>query len=227
METAKQNKKINTVVGLKFCLMLPLIAVFRLWDVTVRIRISKENLERLRGDDSPTLFLFWHNHLFSASKIKRLVASDRRMYALVSASKDGAWLDALFRWLDFGSIRGSANFRGAQALKDMIRIVRSGQNIGITPDGSKGPAYVLKPGAAAVAKACKCRIVLFGIEYQSAWRLKSWDRFFVPKPFTWIKLQVEEFENYSALEAEDPYEAAKFMERRLRHLQPTDPEIPL
>ncbi|RME68098.1 MAG: hypothetical protein D6781_11760, partial [Verrucomicrobia bacterium] len=61
----------------------------------------------------------------------------------------------------------------------------------ITPDGPRGPIYDLKAGALLAARRTGSAILLMGIEYRKAWRLKSWDRFCIPVPFSRARVRFE------------------------------------
>lgn len=226
METSEKNKKVQSKLWYQSLALIPFYLVFRLWQATIRVEVREDDRKILKSLDGSKLFLFWHNALFSAPLFQRRIRKGLPLYGLISASKDGAWLEVAFHLMGFKCVRGSANFRGAQSLKDMIRIVRQGNDLGITPDGSKGPAYVLKPGAAAVAKVCKCGLVLVGFESSSSWRLNSWDRFYIPKPFSVIAIRMEFIENYDALGAADPHEASLILQGKMMKLQGKDPLIP-
>lgn len=96
-----------------------------------------------------------------------------------------------FRCFGIGAIRGSQNRRGSQALKELIGASRDGWDIAISPDGSRGPIYVMKPGAMAIALKTQVPLVLFSFNFKSAWRFNSWDRFYLPKPFSLLEIKID------------------------------------
>ena len=71
------------------------------------------------------------------------------------------------------------------------KLSRDGHDVSITPDGPRGPAYVMKPGAVLAARRVQSRVLLVGIAYGRSWRMKSWDRFFLPVPFSTVTMQCE------------------------------------
>ena len=227
MSRSKPTKRVHSKPWYQYLVLFPLFLIVRLWQTTIRIEMTEEDRRKLSSESSPQIVLFWHCFLFTAPILQKRVRKGFPIYALISASKDGAWLEAFFNMMGMRSIRGSANYRGAQSLKDMIRVIRKGCDIGITPDGSKGPAYVLKQGAAAVAKAGKCNLTLWGLEHSAAWRLNSWDKFYLPKPFSTIRVRLESISGFDALGEPDIDKATLILEERLRKLQPPDPLIPL
>ena len=103
---------------------------------------------------------------------------------LISDHQDGSYIADAAKLMGFGSTRGSSTRGGSRALLALIRIARSGFPIAVTPDGPKGPAEEMKMGVVQMAKKS-------GIPFRSAcyatrryWRAGSWDRFYIPKPFT-------------------------------------------
>jgi len=117
---------------------------------------------------------------------------------MISSSKDGAYLAMFFHFLGMGAIRGSTKTRSVAALRKAISVSREGNDIAITPDGSRGPMYHFNPGAAAVARMVKSPILLVGFRFHSSWRLKSWDRLHLPKPFSTVELVMEQYDDLHA-----------------------------
>ena len=112
---------------------------------------------------------------------------------MISASKDGAWLETFYGWVGIRAVRGSRNHRGSQSIRELIRAVRLGHDVGITPDGSRGPKYQAKTGAIFVARASKSPIVLLSFTYTWCIRLKSWDQFVIPLPFSKVEAETKFF----------------------------------
>jgi lysophospholipid acyltransferase (LPLAT)-like uncharacterized protein len=83
-----------------------------------------------------------------------------------------------------GAVRGSSSRRGAAALLHLTRRLEEQYDVCITPDGPRGPRYRLQPGALLLAQHARIPLMPFLIEYSSCWRLKSWDGFAIPKPFS-------------------------------------------
>jgi lysophospholipid acyltransferase (LPLAT)-like uncharacterized protein len=85
-------------------------------------------------------------------------------------------------------VRGSSSNLGREAAKVLIEVMRAGHDIGITPDGPRGPMYVVEPGVLVVTRRNHAPMVLLGAEFSRAWRLRSWDRFYIPWPFSRIRM---------------------------------------
>lgn len=188
----------------------------RAWCATLRVHFPEKTRLIVAQDERPTLFVLWHNRLFAAARLSRLLRPSHPLHCLVSASKDGAWLSAFFESAGLRVVRGSSSRGGREAVSALVDVLRAGQDVGITPDGPRGPIYECKPGAIIVARRAKVRVVVLGICYEKAWRMKSWDRFGVPRPFSSVHLCVEEI-GAAALAAKD---AREHLEARLRALNP-------
>jgi lysophospholipid acyltransferase (LPLAT)-like uncharacterized protein len=165
----------------------------RLWASSLRLTLSDSTRQLLEADPQPTLFILWHNRLFIAADLSRRLRQHRPLHCLVSTSKDGAWLSAFFEALHLKVVRGSSSKGGREAVGDLVQILRSGQDAGITPDGPRGPVYVCKPGALVIARRAGVRVVLLGVAYEAVWRLRSWDRFMLPRPFSTVHLSTQLF----------------------------------
>jgi lysophospholipid acyltransferase (LPLAT)-like uncharacterized protein len=178
----------------KRLLLLPLAWLVGLWLRTLRFHFDEE-ADTVRRDlpRCGTIFAFWHNHLFIAPELHRRARREAIMHGLISASRDGAWLAAFFDTLGIRPIRGSQHQRGIAGTREMIRILRQEGDLGITPDGSVGPCYLAKAGVLSVAKASGAPILLFGATFHRTWRLRTWDGFFIPLPFSRIDLRLRFF----------------------------------
>ena len=143
----------------------------------------------MRVQGEPTIFVLWHNRLFVAAEMVRRFRGGHPIYCLISASKDGAWLAALFHSVGVRTVRGSSSRLGREAAGELLEALDAGYDVGITPDGPRGPSYEMKPGMLVVAKRARSRVVLMGIDFTSSWRLPSWDGFYIPKPFSVINMR--------------------------------------
>ena len=166
--------------------MAPVSLLLRLWLATLRFRCNVEQVDDAEG---PYVLLLWHDKLLVSSWLANRYFR-RPVSALISTSKDGAWLVAFFKLMGITAVRGSSNRRGAAALIALTRAMRDGLHAGITPDGPKGPALVFKPGAISLSRLTRRPFLLLGIRYASCRRLGSWDRFALPLPFSRVELSI-------------------------------------
>ena len=166
-----------------------LALLVRTWGRTLRFEVDPESLRCLTKSDEPALIALWHNRLFLSAEMFRRYRTRRHVYGLVSASQDGAWLAAFYRMIGIIPVRGSSSNLGREAARLLIERMREGHDVGITPDGPRGPLYVVEPGVLVVARRLNAPILLFGAEFGPAWRLRSWDRFAIPWPFTRVRMR--------------------------------------
>lgn len=183
--------KIHAIHGWKRVLLTPLSWLVRLWNASLRFEISPEALRNLSKIDTPVAMMVWHNRLFLGSEIFRRYRAGRPVYCLISASKDGAWIDAYFSLVGMHSVRGSSSKLGREAVTALVTVMKEGHDIAITADGPRGPRYEFKPGGLIVARRARAPMLLVGAEFLSAKQLGSWDGFYLPRPFSRVRLQCE------------------------------------
>jgi hypothetical protein len=208
---------VHDIHGWRRVALWPLGALIRLWCASLRLEASPETLCNLRRIHEPVVFVLWHNRLLLTAEIFRRFRRDRPIYGLVSASKDGAWLAAFFSLVGMRTVRGSSSKLGREAVTALVEVMRAGHDIGITPDGPRGPLYDFKAGGLIVARRVGAPLLLLGGEFESAWRLRSWDKFYLPKPFSRVRLQCR---HLSAGEIADRDVAAAGLRARLLALNP-------
>ncbi len=195
--------------------LLAVLAVgMRLWGRTLRFHWGADVQAVMDGEAPPAVVILWHNRLFAAPIFYLRYFQKRRLATLISASQDGAWLAGFLQKLKMRPVRGSRYKRGTQAVRDLIRANREGFDIGVTPDGSRGPMYDMKAGAMAVALKTGAPIILLSFNHSGAWQLKSWDRFYIPHPFSRIEVRIDTIHSGAGL-SEDPKELAALLKARL------------
>jgi lysophospholipid acyltransferase (LPLAT)-like uncharacterized protein len=145
---------------------------------------------------APVIFCIWHNRLALALIAYRKYAQrhqpPRKMAAIVSASKDGGILARVLEHFGVQPVRGSSSRRGPQALLELTTWAERGYDLAITPDGPRGPCYLIQDGVMAVAQLTGLPIV--PVTYHLNWkiRLNSWDRFQVPLPLARCTMEIGE-----------------------------------
>jgi lysophospholipid acyltransferase (LPLAT)-like uncharacterized protein len=195
----------------------PAAACMRAWAMTIRMSIPEGDLAVIKDAAEPTIFVLWHNRLFMVAEIVRRFRVGHPVHGLVSASKDGAWLAAYYSVAGLGAVRGSSSRLGREAATALVATLREGNDIGITPDGPRGPVYEMKPGAVIVARRAEARTVLIGMDFESSWRLPSWDGFYLPRPFSRVHMR---FEAVGSGELADRDEATRMLGERLASMSP-------
>lgn len=159
------------------------LVVLRLLALTWRIRAHNAEAYRSRRRDAkPFVFAFWHGSMLP------LVWRHRGEQAavLISLHKDGEIIARICQALGFRTIRGSTTRGGGRALLGLVRELEAGYEVAVTPDGPKGPPHHFAPGALMAAQRAGVPIIPIAVHCPSAWHLRSWDRFTIPKPFARI-----------------------------------------
>jgi lysophospholipid acyltransferase (LPLAT)-like uncharacterized protein len=161
--------------------------LLRMLRFTWRVNFSDPHGMMEAGRDRPFIVCAWHNRLaYAMIAIREDIQpkTGRRMAAMVSASRDGAFLVEILRAFDVEPVRGSTSRRGRQALLELSRQVKAGLHLGITPDGPRGPCYEIQDGILSLAQLTGLPIVPLGCQARRKVRFKSWDRFQLPWPLT-------------------------------------------
>lgn len=152
----------------------------------------------------PTIFVGWHGRLLPLVFLYR----DERLVMLVSGHRDGEYLARLGMGLGYDTVRGSSTRGGSQSVREMVRAIRDGRSLCITPDGPVGPRERFKPGALAVARITGAPVIPVIAGTTRAWWIEGWDRFLIPKPFASIKVAFGEPRTIAADANEADLEAA-------------------
>jgi lysophospholipid acyltransferase (LPLAT)-like uncharacterized protein len=175
------------------------------WLIFLVIRAVSATL-RYRWDDrsshfdgeasGPSIYCVWHNRLVLSMTAYYGYARKRNpthgMAALVSASKDGGFLAAILECFRVYPVRGSSSRRGPQALLELTTWAERGYDLAITPDGPRGPCYVVQEGVMSLAQVTGLPIVPCSYHLQWKLRINSWDRFQIPLPFSRCEMYLEE-----------------------------------
>lgn len=225
-ESSQRTDKACTVVddhshqisGWRCWVLWPLALLLRLWCKTLRFKSSEEKRRLFIKKGKPRIYLFWHNRLFVATEIYRIFASASRTFALVSPSKDGAWLAAFLKMFRIGAVRGSSSRGGLKAMMGLYNALKAGHDVVITPDGPRGPRYQVKPGALWLARETNAQLLLLNCHLSKCWRLKTWDGFLIPKPFSTVEVELYAYDSFSNLGCESDREAALVIEQRLKEM---------
>lgn len=155
---------------------------------TLRKRV-RGDAEKLRTTQS--IVALWHNSIFVPCYYYRyVIRGEIRMSMLTSASKDGTMLSTVANNYGMRTVRGSAQRRGAVGFIDMLRELREGMSMCITPDGPKGPRYKCHPGVIKLASMSGIPITPLRIHFGACLRMRTWDRFYIPLPFSRVELEI-------------------------------------
>jgi lysophospholipid acyltransferase (LPLAT)-like uncharacterized protein len=161
------------------------VIVIRLLAWTWRIRVvNPEVIERLHRAKTPFVFACWHGQMLPLLWAHR----GRGIAILVSEHRDGEIITRIARSIGFNAVRGSTSRGAGRALLGLVAELQRGNVVAVTPDGPRGPAGHFAPGALVAAQRAKAPVLTVGAHARSAWMLRSWDRFLIPKPFARVNL---------------------------------------
>ena len=139
--------------------------LLQIWARTLRFEI--EDRAGVVGTPPNERYIgaLWHNRLLFLPFVLKRYLPARRGAALISASRDGAILADLVERFDFQVVRGSSSRQGASAMRQLAEIIAGGQDVVITPDGPRGPAYELGQGIIFLAQQSGAAVVPINMEY--------------------------------------------------------------
>lgn len=197
--------------------------VVRLWLSTVghRRRFLGPDCvpSRVKGPQR-YLYAFWHEYLLVP--FHHYLGPSARV--LISQHADGELIAEACRAARSPAIRGSTTRGGIEALRRLLRASRK-YHLGVIPDGPRGPRRQIKPGLIFLAARTGLPVVVVGVGYRRPWRLRSWDRFALPRPgssstvVTGVPIHVpadlddQQFEHYRRLVEDRLNEVSDLAER--------------
>lgn len=191
---------------------ISLAAAWAIRGLAASVRIHRHGdaeQRRREAADERFILAFWHRHLLLMPYAYR----GRRISVLVSRHRDGELIARTVARLGIDSSRGSTTRGGVAGMRELLRKARAGYDLAFTPDGPRGPVGKVQPGVIAAAAATGFPILPVALAASRCRRLRSWDRFVVPMPFSAVHFvhgEPLEVERKAAIEP-----AAAELERRL------------
>ncbi len=212
MYTAMQNF-LTKIFGFIFSLFLRLICS------TNKITVTHGDIFDKYAKEGGTIFAFWHNRLFFHTYYYFRYCKSKKLSVLVSMSRDGDYATALALNLGFNVVRGSSSRGGQKAVKEITSKITCGNNVAITPDGPRGPAFRVNDGIIKIAQMTGARIIPVSYDASRKWVLKSWDTFIFLKPFGRVHIAFGDPVNVPEdMTSEMTAQCRKKLEKTLRHL---------
>jgi lysophospholipid acyltransferase (LPLAT)-like uncharacterized protein len=158
-----------------------LSALSRTWRYHV---IAEQPVKDLRKAGKPILFALWHGQMLPLLWYH----SHQGVAVVVSEHSDGEIIARILEWMGYRLIRGSTSRGADRALLGIVRTLKEGKDVAITPDGPRGPARQFAQGAIVAANRARAPIIPALAHVDRAWTLSSWDGFIIPKPFARITI---------------------------------------
>lgn len=179
MSLAKRIGKSETLRGLLCWLVAQYV---RLVWLTGRWRVENAHIPGAFWDQGrPFILAFWHNRILMMPKAWRAGAP---LTMLASQHRDGRMIARMVSHFGIGAVEGSSTRGGGPATRALLRVLKAGRCIGITPDGPKGPRQRTAMGVVALARLSGCPVIPAACATASHRHLASWDLFQVARPFT-------------------------------------------
>lgn len=181
--------------------------VIRLLGASWRIRLVNDTPSTVvRRAKQPVIFALWHGEMLPLLYHHRA----QGVAVLISEHRDGELIARIAERFGFRTIRGSSSRGATRALVGLVRALEAGHDVAITPDGPRGPARSFAPGALVAAQRGGVPVIPMAVTATRAWRLRSWDRFLIPKPFSRVTIA---YGDPTRMNVESAREAAAETER--------------
>jgi lysophospholipid acyltransferase (LPLAT)-like uncharacterized protein len=164
------------------------------------------------------IFAFWHCDLLMQPYVYRRFRKIPKAKVMSSEHFDGLVMAKTMRLFGLDTIHGSTTRGGAKVLIQGLKALGEGYDIGITPDGPKGPRYSIGNGIVIMAQKRHAKVVVFNCIPSSFWQLSTWDRFVIPKPFGTLNIYASDPIDLDGLELEDAKEQLR--NAMLKHALP-------
>jgi lysophospholipid acyltransferase (LPLAT)-like uncharacterized protein len=192
--------------------VVPIVGAFliRLVYITSKKNFSAESLP-----DEPIIYACWHGDLMFFAHSYLRYKNPPHVKAVISSHFDGTLIAGTLQKFGLEIIAGSSNRNAARVLIQGIKALKEGYDIGITPDGPRGPRHEVADGIIAMAEKTAAKVILVEIRPRKYWQLSSWDKFVIPKPFGEINFYYSEPLNIKGMETEQARKLIK--EGLLKH----------
>jgi len=129
---------------------------------------------------APVIVAFWHNRL---ALMPACWPSRQPFHMLISSHPDGRLIARAVEHFGFGTIAGSSTRGGGDAMRALVRALKGGASVGVTPDGPRGPRMTVGDGVLALARLAGVPILPAAVSVSRRVVLRTWDRLIIPLPF--------------------------------------------
>lgn len=141
--------------------------------------LGDDELLKIWGRGQKVILSTWHDQLLMMPPMYK----GTKAQVLISPSRDGELIARTIAYFSLGAVRGSSSRGGREAFRKLVAYAREPLDLGITPDGPKGPRHEAKIGVVQLARLTGHPIVPLAFACSHGHRFKSWDRFLLPYPW--------------------------------------------
>ena len=170
-------------------IIIPVLIKFLMTLITMTCRVrwhDREVLDEYMESGKPWILTMWHN----CSTFAPWAMRNSGITCMVSASKDGEYVARLGALFGNKTVRGSSSRGSSSATRAILKLLRNGEPVALTPDGPRGPKYSVQHGVPWLASAADAPVLPLHIEASRQWILNSWDNHRFPKPFSTIHIGI-------------------------------------
>ena len=146
--------------------------------------------EKIRNNNRPIMLCVWHGRMLYP--IFYVIKEKIKLWTIATPFKDGEIIAQILKKWDFKIIKGSSNRNSKKVMEKMNQIFKSDSNsiIAITNDGPKGPRHIAKTESLEIAQKYNAQIITITGDSNKKWVFNSWDKFYLPKPFSKIIITI-------------------------------------
>ena len=142
--------------------------------------LNKKHADTLWKNNENFILCFWHGRLLMMPLSWK---KEKKINMLISEHPDGQLISKTVKYFGINSIHGSTSKGGTKAIRNIIESLKSGQSVGITPDGPRGPKMKINSAIIKIASLTGFKILPLSCSVKNKFFLKSWDKFLVALPF--------------------------------------------
>ena len=139
----------------------------------------------------------------------KLYTKTNNLWAISSTHQDSQIMAYFLKRSYFNLIRGSSTRGWENVIKKMFRVFQDSSSIiAITNDGPKGPRHVAKENSLKIAQQYNAQIITVTGDSTKKWTFKTWDKFYLPKPFGTIIINIApayEYQGYDLVGSVSSY----------------------
>jgi len=143
-------------------------------------KLNYDSMINFKNSQQPIIFAFWHGRLLMMPYLN----VGKNPHVMISQHRDGELISRIIKYFSISSFRGSTTRGGKEGFKKLVKHLKSGFDAVIAPDGPQGPPYKAQHGIIRLASITRCSILPITYSTSRFFKMKSWDEFMVPKPFS-------------------------------------------
>ncbi|MFH0793238.1 MAG: lysophospholipid acyltransferase family protein [bacterium] len=195
----------------------------RLLGATVRVEWEgRDHLRRLLAKPDGFVFAFFHGDLFLLTVLYPKASRSKAVNVMASRSRDGELLSRVLSRFGAKLVRGSSSRGAIHGLLELAKSLRRGETVAMAVDGPRGPRHEVKSGVVWLAMSERVALFPMVAIYHNAWRIHSWDRTEIPKPFSRCTIKLlEPIWLETGPPNEDPETHRRRLEEARRRLEDT------